>query len=102
MQDSNPLMVHPCVFVPVEKGTDCPEDLHLCELWRAISLPESRRFYCQALCRDGTDCLFGKRDAIHHHHLEATPETADVLELRRELLYTTPSGGGVYRIGLPN
>ena len=34
----------------------------------------------------------GKRDAIHHHLLEATSETTNVLELRQQLLYTTPSG----------
>ena len=34
----------------------------------------------------------GKRDSIHHHLLEAIPETANVLELRQKLLYTTPSG----------
>ena len=34
----------------------------------------------------------GKRDSIHHHLLEATSETANVLELRQKLLYTTLSG----------
>ena len=34
----------------------------------------------------------GKRDSIHHHLLGAISETADVLELRQKLLYTTPSG----------
>ena len=32
-----------------------------------------------------------KRDFIHHHLLETISETADVLELRPKLLYTTPS-----------
>ena len=34
----------------------------------------------------------GKRDSIHHHLLEVTFETANVLGLRQKLLYTTPSG----------
>ena len=29
---------------------------------------------------------------MHHHLLEAISETANVLELRQKLLYTTPSG----------
>ena len=33
-----------------------------------------------------------KRDSVHHHLLEAISETATVLELRRKLLYATPSG----------
>ena len=34
----------------------------------------------------------GKRDSIHRHLLETSFETADVPDLRHELLYTTPSG----------
>ena len=33
----------------------------------------------------------GKRDSLHHHLLEAVSETANGLELRQKLLYTTPS-----------
>ena len=36
--------------------------------------------------------LLGKRDAIHHHLLEAIPETANVLELSQT---PPPLGGGV-------
>ena len=38
------------------------------------------------------DLRYGKRDSIHRHLLEAVSETANVLELRQKLLYTTPSG----------
>ena len=34
----------------------------------------------------------GKRDSIYHHLLEATFETANMLEFGQKLLYTTPSG----------
>ena len=34
----------------------------------------------------------GKRDSIHHHLLETVSKTANVLELRQKLPYTTPSG----------
>ena len=34
----------------------------------------------------------GKRDSIHHHLLETISETANALELRQQLLHTTPSG----------
>ena len=34
----------------------------------------------------------GKRDSIHHHLLEPISETANVVESKRKLLYTTPSG----------
>ena len=36
--------------------------------------------------------ISGKRDSIHHHLPDAISETANVLELRQKLLYTTPSG----------
>ena len=36
--------------------------------------------------------ILGKTDSIHHQLLEGTFETANVLELRQKLLYTTPSG----------
>ena len=39
-----------------------------------------------------TTKVIGKRDSIHHHLLEAVSETANVLESRQKLLYTTPSG----------
>ena len=42
---------------------------------------------CACVCT----CV-GKGDSIHHHLLEAVSETANVLELRQKLLYTTPSG----------
>ena len=35
--------------------------------------------------------FYGKKDSIHHHLLEAVSKTANVLELRQKLLYTTPS-----------
>ena len=34
----------------------------------------------------------GKRDPVHHRLLETISETATVLELKQQLLYTTPSG----------
>ena len=34
----------------------------------------------------------GKRDSIHHHLLEVTFETTNVLESRQQPLYTNPSG----------
>ena len=50
----------------------------------------------------GTACCFlGKRDVIHHDLLEATSETATVLEWRQKPLYTTPSCSRWYRIGFP-
>ena len=36
--------------------------------------------------------ILWKSDSIHHHLLEVTCETANVLELKQKLLYTTPSG----------
>ena len=35
--------------------------------------------------------MYGKRDSIHHHLLEVTFETANVLELKPKLLHAAPS-----------
>ena len=62
---------------------------------KAVAIASRQRmFYSHGCC-----CMFvfmvfafGKRDSLHHHLLEAVSETANVLELRQKLLYTTPSG----------
>ena len=43
-------------------------------------------------CYDLTNILVQKRDSIHHHLLETFVETANVLELKHQLLYATPCG----------
>ena len=46
---------------------------------------------CDHVVTGGFGGLLG-REILYHHLLEAISETATVLELRQQLLYTTPSG----------